>query len=194
MSKIAFDFDGVIAATDYLKKKWFKKNCVYLNNFDKYSIYQDLSKKMKIEEIDNLYNSMSDYVFSSGMLKKVKVKNDILRLIKKSYKKNELYIITSRPNSMIAEVKEWLENKKILKYFKEIISSSNSDKQLICKNKNIDILVDDDYRHLEKNIVKVRILISNTKRNISYMKFRKILLSGDRNEKGYYIYRSTRKW
>ncbi len=172
MNKIAFDFDGVIAATDRLKKKWFIRNGVYLNNFDKYSIYHYLSKKMKVEEIDNLYNSMSNYVFSDGMLKKVKVKKDVLRLIKKICKKNELYIITSRPNSMIPEVKEWLENKKILKCFKEIISSSNSGKQLICRNKNIDILVDDDYRHLEKDIVKVRILISNDKGNISYMKLR----------------------
>ena len=53
-TKIAFDFDGVIADTTKKKQEWLKKQNIELINVDKTSFYQELKKTMNKEKIDEL--------------------------------------------------------------------------------------------------------------------------------------------
>ena len=178
--KIAFDFDGVIAATNESKKQWFLERNIKIDKTDKTSIYKELRKILEIDEVDNIYKEMSKNIFTKEILEKTKPIKGSIETIKQLSKKYEIYIITARTNKLIEYAKEWLQKYNIDKNIKEIISSSYEPKQTICKRKDIFFLCDDDIRHLQQKIINTRVLfnqeqIEETKKNKTQSKDPKII-------------------
>lgn len=62
---------------------------------------------------------------------------------------------------MFCDINSWLKKYKIDKNIKKIISSSGKEKQEICKENDINILCDDDLRHIRENKIDIRILFKN---------------------------------
>ena len=69
--RIGFDFDGVIANTDKIKKQYFEKKSIFLKKYNKSEVYFQLKKQYSIEFIDKLYNEMSNEIFTEKSIKKV---------------------------------------------------------------------------------------------------------------------------
>ena len=159
--KIAFDFDGVIANTTIKKVKWFKKNNIKIKCPDKTNVYTKLSKNLTKEQIDEIYKKMSENIFSKRVLEKTKPLKGAVRVIKKLSKNHDIYIITARPKEMFYEINCWLKKYKIDKNIRKIISSAGKEKQEICKENNINVLCDDDLRHVKENKIDIRILFKN---------------------------------
>ena len=162
-TKIAFDFDGVIADTTKKKQEWLKKQNIKLMNTDKTSFYQELQKKMQSEIIDKIYQEMGKYIFTQETLLQTEAIDGAINAIKKIAKKYDIYIITARTQPLILHVKNWLEKNNIKQDITKILSSSWVEKQDICNHYHIDFLCDDDKRHLEKEKVRTRILFHQTK-------------------------------
>ena len=162
-TKIAFDFDGVIADTTKKKQEWLKKRNIKLVNTDKTSFYQELKNKMKLETIDIIYKEMGKHIFTQQTLLDTEPINGAINSIKKISKKYDIYIITARTQQLILHVKQWLEKNDIEQNITEILSSSCEEKQDICNQYYIDFLCDDDKRHLEKEKIRNRILFHQTK-------------------------------
>ena len=160
---IAFDFDGVLANTNVLKRKWLYDNIHKLFlNVDKTNIYDILSKTYSLDEINNIYYQMSQDIFTKKQLLKTEMMDQNLQyyldILSQKY---DFIIITNRPEYMIEWVNEWLSNKQIDKYFKKIISSSNNSKSNLALLNNASILIDDDIRHLNNSNVPYNILFNS---------------------------------
>ena len=162
-TKIAFDFDGVIADTTKKKQEWLKKQNIELINVDKTSFYQDLKKTMNKEKIDELYKKMGEYIFTQETLMETEAIEGAIGIIKKIANKYDIYIITARTQQLILHVKKWLKKNDVEQNIKKIISSSVEEKQDICYKENIKFLCDDDIRHLEKEKIENRILFCSNK-------------------------------
>ena len=144
--KIAFDFDGVLADTNILKYRWF------------YNAISPLNDNKKIME---LYKRFSSVIFTKENLLKTKmVDKNIPFYLRELSNKHELIIITHRPGFMLDWIKEWLYNNGILDYFSNVFSSSNDKKGNIAMENNIDILIDDDVKHLTNNGIEYNILFN----------------------------------
>ena len=148
--RIGFDFDGVIANTDKIKKQYFEKKSIFLKKYNKSEVYFQLKKQYSIEFIDKLYNEMSNEIFTEKSIKKVEPIIDAIESIKKLSNDFEIYIITSRTNRQILQVKKWIEENRIRDNIEKIISASEEkkDKLEICEENGIVIFCDDDIRHL----------------------------------------------
>lgn len=167
MKKIGFDFDGVIADTDKIKKEYFDSQNIQIKNFNKSDIFNELENKYSSEYILQIYRKMSEYVFREETIKRTYPVEGAIESIKKLAKQFEIYIITARNYVQLVLVKEWLKMYDINNEIKAIISSSEEKKHKlqICKENNIAFFCDDDIRHLSyensDNIVKI--LFNNNK-------------------------------
>lgn len=126
--RIGFDFDGVIANTDKIKKQYFEKKSIFLKKYNKSEVYFQLKKQYSIEFIDKLYNEMSNEIFTEKSIKKVEPIIDAIESIKKLSNDFEIYIITSRTNRQILQVKKWIEENRIRDNIEKIISASEEKK------------------------------------------------------------------
>ena len=111
-TKIAFDFDGVIADTTKKKQEWLKKQNIELINVDRTSFYQELKKTMNKEKIDELYKKMGEYIFTQETLMETEAIEGAIGIIKKIANKYDIYIITARTQQLILHVKKWLKKLK----------------------------------------------------------------------------------
>ena len=123
-TKIAFDFDGVIADTTKKKQEWLKKQNIELINVDRTSFYQELKKTMNKEKIDELYKKMGEYIFTQETLMETEAIEGAIGIIKKIANKYDIYIITARTQQLILHVKKWLKKNDVEQNIKKIISSS----------------------------------------------------------------------
>lgn len=149
--KIAFDFDGVLADTSILKHRWF---------YDTVNLLNENKRIMK------MYKKLSSIIFTRENLLKTKmIDENIPFYLHELCNENELIIITNRPSYMLEWIKEWLKINGILDCFSNIFSSSDDTKGTIAIENDIDILIDDDIKHLTNNGVEYNILFNgdNTK-------------------------------
>lgn len=162
-TKIAFDFDGVIADTTKKKQEWLKKQNIELVNTDKTSFYKELQKTMKKKRVDELYREMGIHIFTQETLLETNAIEGAINAIKKIAQQYDIYIITARTQPLILHVKKWLEKNNIKQDIREVLSSSWEEKQDICYKNDIHFLCDDDIRHLEKEKIENRILFHQIK-------------------------------
>ncbi len=168
MQKIAFDFDGVIADTDKIKKEWFDEHKIFINKFNKSDIFESLKKIYSHEYILQIYNEMSNYVFNSRNMKRIIPVQDSVKSLYKLSKQFEIIIISARNLNQIILLNEWLQKYQIHSYITKIISSSEEkkDKLQICEEQNIVLLCDDDIRHLKSNKdYKIKKILFNSSTN-----------------------------
>lgn len=164
--KIGIDIDNTICDTGtYLEKRIYKwdrfnnRKTKILGNYK--NIYQkfgyDLNEK---ERFDNIYVPM--------MQMEAKAIKGAARIINKLKKQNhEIYLISYRGkfqyDNSLEVTKQWLKNNKFL-YDKLIIEQW--DKGAVCKENQIDLLVDDEPIHLKQAQDKgVDTIIYSTKYN-----------------------------
>ncbi len=161
--RIAFDFDGVIANTTLKKHEWLKNINISLDNVDKTSIYEELSKTYSKEKIDDIYMKMSKEIFTERVLLETEAIEGAINTLKKLSEVYDIYIITARTQTLILQVEKWLKKNNLKESITKIISSSFKNKQDICIDNNITFLCDDDIRHLKETKVKNRVLFKNEK-------------------------------
>ena len=61
---------------------------------------------------------------------------------------SRVYIVTARPPCRIAFAKTWLEQHGAADTINNIFSSAASNKQTLCREHGVNVLIDDDVRHL----------------------------------------------
>lgn len=172
-TKIAFDFDGVIANTTRKKQEWLEKQNIKLKNNDKTNFYQELQKTMNKEAIDKIYQEMSKHIFTEKTLLETDAIEGAIDSIKRISQQYDIFIITARTPSLIIHVNKWLEKNGINQNVVEILSSSCTEKQDICCQYGIQFLCDDDKRHLEKEKIKTKILFNQQKKS-SHMTIKQV--------------------
>ena len=104
-----------------------------------------LSKQFFSENLEDIY-------------KNVVVKREVSKVLKRLRSKgNEIYIITARNNEFVKNVdlitKEWLKNNQI-EVDKVIVEAYGEKKADICKENDIDLMIEDDPYNYKKIISK----------------------------------------
>lgn len=166
--RIGIDIDGVLTdekkyIIDYGTKFFLKNNIQYKicdNKFDGKEIFNVTSDEYKL--------FLNNYIFEYS--KNVNIRPFASEVIKKLKQKHEIIIITSRDYTtyknkyqlkMQTNVKKWLCHNNIL--YDEIIFSNN--KALICNQKNIDIMIEDNPKNIINIAKKIPVICYNNTYN-----------------------------
>lgn len=190
---IGFDYDGTIADTGSVKSAWLKENLglsIPIWKTDRTSCIKELQNHYSHKRALEIYNDFQKFIYTGEYAKKAPEIPAAIEAIKMLSKNNELWIVTARPSNMIPDVLDWLSARKILSYFKGYLSSGDKHsllkrsptKEELCIQNNLDVIIDDDLRHIE---------------NIAIPHIKKILLKNGAEEidtpKGIYVARNFKE-
>ena len=144
--RIGVDLDDTICRTTEKVHEKVEEYATKLN-LDPLDIMNDdvLSKQFFSENLEDIY-------------KNVVVKREVSKVLKRLRSKgNEIYIITARNNEFVKNVdlitKNWLKNNQI-EVDKVIVEAYGEKKADICKENDIDLMIEDDPYNYKKIISK----------------------------------------
>lgn len=149
--RIGIDIDDVITDTSASIRKYIEE---YENNAEIYEHIEEVMRgEMPTQNIKKFFSENSSNIF-----KKAKVKENASKVIQDLQDKgNEIYLITARGNKVFKDSEQltidYLKTNNI-KYNKIIFNAI--EKVEICKENNIDIMIDDSIKHCT-NIAKENI-------------------------------------
>lgn len=145
LRKIGIDFDGVISDSTKLKIQKAKSNYSIdlqpehcsKGNAEK----EGLSKEDYERIVREIYGT--DVFLSAEEMPEAK--KTIERLIERG---NEVYIVTSRGGEEAGFAEKWLANRGIP--YTELVNTSEQSKLPVCKERGIEVFIDDTYEKLEE--------------------------------------------
>lgn len=123
---------------------------------------EEFSKKLNLNPLDIMNDEVLSNDFFTEYLeeiyKTVEVKREVRKVLKRLRSKgNEIYIITARKTDIVKDVEEvtkkWLKDNQI-EVDKVIVGAYGERKADICKENNIELMIDDDPYNLKKIISK----------------------------------------
>ena len=175
--RIGIDIDNCISNFDdvlleeYIKHDKELRNTGIIND-KPYYLTVDMFDWSKEENDDFYYNNIQRIAMSLKPLNNAKEVIDKLKA-----DGNEIYIITSRDNGEYINPEEmtrkWLEKYDI--YFDKLILTGRHEKGPVCKENNIDIMIEDSIKNcedIENNGVKCYIM--NTRYNQEETRFERV--------------------
>ena len=167
--KIGIDIDGVL--TDEQRYVLDYGSAYFAQNNIQYKIHDDIYDSKEIFEVsEDEYDAFwKEHIFdySENINIRPFASNIIKRLVEEN---NEIYIITSRSYTtyenenklkMQRVVKEWLKRNKIK--YNDIIFSREKDK--ICKELNIDVMIEDKPENVDKISKDIPVICFNVEYN-----------------------------
>ena len=175
--RIGIDIDNCISnfndvlLEEYLKHDKELRNTGIINE-EPYNVTIGMFDWSKEENDDFYYNNIQRIAIS---LKPLKDSKEIIDKLKADG--NEIYIITSRDNGEYINpekmTREWLEKYEI--YFDKLILTGKHEKGPVCKENNIDIMIEDSTKNcedIEANGVKCYMM--NTRYNKHKTRFERV--------------------
>ena len=175
--RIGIDIDNCISnfndvlLEEYLKHDKELRNTGIINE-EPYNVTIGMFDWSKEENDDFYYNNIQRTAIS---LKPLKDSKEIIDKLKADG--NEIYIITSRDNGEYINpekmTREWLEKYEI--YFDKLILTGKHEKGPVCKENNIDIMIEDSTKNcedIEANGVKCYMM--NTRYNKHKTRFERV--------------------
>jgi len=140
---IAIDYDGVIADTNQLKADWIRENLGV-------SISPGLCDRTRcVKHIGvEAYNRMAKVVYDREYSLQAQPLAGLKSAIPALAKLFRLIILSTRDNSNIRWVNEWLYSYGLYEQFTDIVSSYQKQKLGIASELRATALLDDDIRHL----------------------------------------------
>ena len=167
--KIGIDIDGVL--TDEQRYVLDYGSAYFAQNNIQYKIHDDIYDSKEIFEVsEDAYDAFwKEHIFdySENINIRPFASNIIKRLVEEN---NEIYIITSRSYTtyenenklkMQRVVKEWLKRNEIK--YNDIIFSREKDK--ICKELNIDVMIEDKPENVDKISKDIPVICFNVEYN-----------------------------
>jgi hypothetical protein len=148
MKKYGIDFDGTLANTNQFKSIWIKQNLGI-------TIPPELTDKTNCIPLigEENYRRMIEIVFERGPTLEAPEIPGALNGLRQLADRGELYLVTMRGTKRLAYANEWLTQKGAMRYFSGIGMIERPDgtkktKEKLCQELSLDVLIDDDLRHL----------------------------------------------
>jgi len=158
MIRIAVDYDGTIANTNLVKSEWLKRNM----NIDippwrcDRTICETIIGREK-------YNEMAKYVYGRELSLGASEVFGASEGLKQLKKIGDVFVLTARDAEMLQWAEIWLAKHEVRDDVEQVIASLGQPKLKLCQENGINILIDDDQRHIfeaEPHDIK-RILLKN---------------------------------
>jgi uncharacterized HAD superfamily protein len=137
------DYDGTIADTNRVKATWIRERLG--REVDPQAC--DRTSCVPIIGADN-YEDMATVVYEREWSLKAPPVVGALDGLRALHEHGQVYVLTARLPHRLAFAREWLEQHGVGEFAGALLSSADSDKLSVCKQHGIDVLVDDDERHL----------------------------------------------
>lgn len=167
MKKLALDFDGTIADTNTIK------SILIQEKFGLTIPPWQCDYTLCVPQIgEEAYREISNVVYEEESTLATPPLDSAVETIQKLAEKFDLYLLTARPERRLVFARQWLVNHDLEQCFQGLLSSRLPDggfilKLEICQENQLDLLIDDDSRHLTipgyKNIL--RLLMKDGYRN-----------------------------
>jgi len=143
MPCLGIDYDATIADTNSVKATWIREHLGL-----EVSPWQcDRTTCVPIIGLEN-YEAMSLVVYERDYTLVAAPIAGALDALRTLSLHSSVYIITARPPHRIAFAKTWLAEHGAADTISNIVSSAATDKQALCREHGVNVLVDDDVRHL----------------------------------------------
>jgi hypothetical protein len=141
--KIGIDFDGVIAYTNLVKKRYAKRvfgidTPAYLCDKTNFTSRFDAEK----------YARMTGDLYTKKHTEETPPIPGAIGAVRKLAKNHRLMLITNRSVERMSWAERWLVYYGIDRSFGSRLSSNDGVKTDICREQGCDIIIDDDIRHL----------------------------------------------
>lgn len=168
--RIGIDYGGIIADTNQMKSDWIKNSLgIYIPPWktDRSTCISELSQHFSNETALKLYDSNLMYICQETKASEVPLVLNSIDSIIKIALSNEVIILTARNEKLTQNTIDVIDYNGLTQYISEIYSCRLVDnnkgriltKLEICDNYSIDIVADDDLRHLhdgkEHKVTKV---------------------------------------
>lgn len=143
MPCFGIDYDATVADTNSVKATWIREHLGL-----EVSPWQcDRTTCIPIIGLES-YEAMSSVVYERDYTLAAAPIAGALDALRTLSLHSSVYIITARPPYRIAFAETWLEQHGVADTISNIFSSAASDKQTLCREHGVNVLVDDDVRHL----------------------------------------------
>lgn len=143
--KFGIDYDGVIADTNRVKSQWIKKNLGITVQPWK----TDRTQCVPIIGLNN-YERMSREVYGEKLSLEAPLVPGVRNALSQFNKKGKVFIVTSRTLDRVRYAQKWLEKHNLNKFINRLYSfAEEGSKETIARKYQLDVLVDDDVRHLQ---------------------------------------------
>lgn len=139
----AVDYDGTIADTNFIKGQWIRENLgqvVAPWHCDRTSCVPIIGKEA--------YERMANAVYEREWSLKAPAVAGALDGLRALKDRGRVYVLTARLPHRLAFTREWLEMHGASDFSDALLSSADMNKALACETHGIDVLIDDDARHL----------------------------------------------
>ena len=137
------DYDGTIADTNLMKARW---------------ILEHLGKQIDPGQCDRTscvpqigaenYERMANVVYERAWSLDAPPVAGALVAMRALRALGKVHVLTARLPHRLAFAREWLEWQGVPEFGDALLSSADSDKLSVCQREGINVLVDDDERHL----------------------------------------------
>lgn len=140
--KIAVD-SGIILDSNRVKQQWL------LENLDlEFGLWEVNKTELEPKIGPEIYERMRKEIFTRENILAHPIVEGFDEFFKR-FENNEIYMLTVKTPNYIPYLIEWL-HKKPFPYTPQILTAYDTTKTDICKRHGIDIIIDDDIRHLRE--------------------------------------------
>lgn len=137
------DYDGTIADTNLMKARWIRR---YLRQeLDPWLC--DRTSCAPFIGVEN-YESMANTVYERAWSLDAPPVAGALAALRALRARGKVYVLTARLPHRLVFAREWLGRQGAPEFGDSLLSSADSDKLSVCQRHGINVLIDDDERHL----------------------------------------------
>ena len=145
------DYDGTIANTNALKSRWIREQLH--REIDPWQC--DRTSCVPLIGAQN-YKQMCNAVYERELSERAPAVQGALAALEALSTVGQVYIVTARVPHRVTFAREWLVQHGVADCVSDYLSSSETDKQTICDTHGVDVLIDDDERHLTSSSERVK--------------------------------------
>jgi len=165
MKRIGIDYDGTIANTSEVKAGWIREHL----GMEIHPWKTDRTSCVPLIGLEN-YERMSQYVYEREGSLRAREVTDALDAIEELARHSEIFIVTARQPHQVRWCHQWLRGKGLDASIDAYLSTAGKGpdgtsmtKPQLCRDHGIEVLIDDDMRHLggAEGVDLIRILLKS---------------------------------
>jgi hypothetical protein len=137
------DYDGTIADTNLMKARWVREHL--RKQIDPWQC--DRTSCVPLIGVEN-YERMANTVYERAWSLAAPPVVGALAGLQALCEHGKVYVLTARLPRRLDFAREWFEHQGVPGFGDALLSSAESDKLSVCKRHGINVLIDDDERHL----------------------------------------------
>lgn len=141
---VGVDYDGILADTNLMKARWIRED------FGRDMPAWQCDRSSRVPVIGAEHNeAMANVVYEKEWSMQASPVAGALDAVNALSMCGKVYVVSARLAHRMAFARKWLEQRGVARLVNGILSFAGSDKKALCTQYGLQVLSDDDARHLE---------------------------------------------